>query len=261
MKRIVFVCILIFTFCLIGCVHEHDYIITVISPTCVEEGYLLHECKCGESYKSGFTAFVEHQFGEWNILSSPTETNEGLKERKCNICNFKEEETIATIVHTHVYNKVNITEPTCLSGGYTLYQCGCGESKKDDYTDKVDHQFNEWNIIIEATDFDPGLKQRKCKYCDKTEEVSIVDISNMDIMLDVSYFTLSVNQEFKGQLSGVLKDDLHTYELESNNFIYSNWVFQNEGLYQVSVIVSYRGYNFRTSIEIEVKNYILFVFL
>lgn len=256
MKRIVFVCILIFAFYLIGCVHEHDYTITVISPTCVEEGYLLHECKCGESYKSDFTAFVEHQFGEWNILSSPSETTEGLKERKCNICNFKEEERIPILIHTHVFNIINVIEPTCLDGGYTLYQCDCGESKKDDYTDKIDHQFSEWDVIIEESDFDPGLKQRKCKYCSKTEENTIVDISDMNLVLDISYFTLSVNEEFNEQLSGVLKDDVHIYELESNNFVHSNWVFQVEGLYQVSVIVNFRGYTFRTSIEIEVKNYV-----
>lgn len=38
-----------------------------------------------------------HDFGEWVIVKQPTETEKGLKERTCKICNLKETEEIPVI--------------------------------------------------------------------------------------------------------------------------------------------------------------------
>ena len=38
-----------------------------------------------------------HDFGEWVIVKQPTETEKGLKERTCKICNLKETEEIPAI--------------------------------------------------------------------------------------------------------------------------------------------------------------------
>lgn len=39
-------------------------------------------------------AVTDHTFGEWTIVKQPTETENGLKERTCTICNLKETEEI-----------------------------------------------------------------------------------------------------------------------------------------------------------------------
>ncbi len=41
--------------------HTHSYAISVISPTCVQEGYTLHKCSCGASYKTDQTSVTLHK--------------------------------------------------------------------------------------------------------------------------------------------------------------------------------------------------------
>ena len=63
--------------------HEHD---------CSEEWktdavYHWHVCSiCNELVEK-----EEHTFGVWEITTKPTETDQGLKERVCSVCNYKEE--------------------------------------------------------------------------------------------------------------------------------------------------------------------------
>lgn len=35
--------------------HTHKYITTVVAPTCVDKGYTLHACDCGDEYKDNYT--------------------------------------------------------------------------------------------------------------------------------------------------------------------------------------------------------------
>lgn len=42
--------------------HIHSYTSTVVSPTCTSQGYTLHKCSCGESYKDKFTSATGHKY-------------------------------------------------------------------------------------------------------------------------------------------------------------------------------------------------------
>ena len=42
--------------------HEHSYTTTVIPPTCTEQGYTLHTCACGDSYRDNYVAALGHNF-------------------------------------------------------------------------------------------------------------------------------------------------------------------------------------------------------
>ena len=39
---------------------EHSYTSTVVDSTCIEQGYTLNECECGDSYKSNYLAKIDH---------------------------------------------------------------------------------------------------------------------------------------------------------------------------------------------------------
>ena len=101
--------------------HKHEYISTVVDPTCSEDGYTLHACSCGDSYKDTLVEKIEHSLGEW------VSNGNGTHSRKC-VFDCGEKET-----------------KNCLGGTATCYQkanCSdCGES----YGDFANHKpKNNW---------------------------------------------------------------------------------------------------------------------
>ena len=95
MKRIVFILFgLIVVLCLAGCAstkqndnpsktvetHIHTYSTETVEPSCILEGYTLHKCSCGESYKDNIKAALGHSYVE-------REQN-----YKCSRCNRYEDE-------------------------------------------------------------------------------------------------------------------------------------------------------------------------
>jgi len=80
--------------------HIHSYSATVKAATCTAEGYTEYKCKCGDSYKSDYTAKTEHQWGPWFISKNASTTEDGSRERGCTICYNWEYEIIPMIVVT-----------------------------------------------------------------------------------------------------------------------------------------------------------------
>ena len=58
----------------------------------------------------------EHTFGEWVIVTEPTEIATGIKERVCSVCGYKDTEEISIVLPTVIYgdtngdNKVNLLD-------------------------------------------------------------------------------------------------------------------------------------------------------
>lgn len=66
---------------------QHSYIPSVISPTCISEGYTIYRCSnCSHSYTTDYVEKLPHKFGEWSVVTAPTATSEGLKIRRCKTC-------------------------------------------------------------------------------------------------------------------------------------------------------------------------------
>jgi GH24 family phage-related lysozyme (muramidase)/uncharacterized protein YgiM (DUF1202 family) len=79
--------------------HEHDYIESVISPTCLKAGYTIHTCECGDTYKDNETAAVTHIWSDWKTIVEPTPETEGIQERSCIWCTEKETMSINKLAH------------------------------------------------------------------------------------------------------------------------------------------------------------------
>lgn len=61
----------------------------------------------------------------------------------CPMCGERQENS-AAILEQHVYTP-EVIDPTCLSGGYTIYTCElCGYSYQEDGTEAAGHQFGDW---------------------------------------------------------------------------------------------------------------------
>ncbi|MCM1514683.1 MAG: leucine-rich repeat protein, partial [Anaeroplasma bactoclasticum] len=103
--------------------HKHDYKVSVVEATCTEQGYTLYTCNCGESYKDNYTDKIDHHY----------------QNGSCTYCGKEEP-------HTHSYTS-SVIAPSCTEEGYTLYTCSCGDTYKDNYTEKVDHHYQNGSCI------------------------------------------------------------------------------------------------------------------
>ena len=105
---------------------EHNYVSTVVDPTCKSEGYTEHVCEiCGDSYRDEYTEMLEHSL-----------------------------EFVQTV------------EPTCEHGGHTEYYCtACGETVIRDETPALPHTPGEWIIVSEAGCESAGIKYTECTIC------------------------------------------------------------------------------------------------
>ena len=58
--------------------HDYSYRTTVVEPTCTQQGYTIHVCECGNSYRDSATAALGHQFVNGSCVRC------GLPQAVCN---------------------------------------------------------------------------------------------------------------------------------------------------------------------------------
>lgn len=101
--------------------HEHKYTDTVIPPTCTERGCTVHLCSCGDKREDSYTPPLGHSY----------------KDRICVRCGILDPNK--DIPHKHDFIPI-VTNPTCMSEGFTTYTCSCGECYTKDYVSAVGHK-------------------------------------------------------------------------------------------------------------------------
>lgn len=119
----------------------HDYIITVILPTCTAKGYTKHECSiCDDSYMTDITEETGHSFGDWIISTKPTCSDDGIKYRVCH-CGYTETDVAQSTGHS--YEILSEIKATCKNGGYITYKCSsCGETMTEE-TNMLPHNYEK----------------------------------------------------------------------------------------------------------------------
>ena len=154
-------------------VPEHNYIATVVEPTCTEQGYTLYTCSnCGASYQDNYTDPTGHDWGEWTIEVAPTCVNEGTEIRTCANCGEEESRTVAATGHSF---EDTVVEPTCTEKGYTVHTCSvCGFSYSDTEVDALGHSWGEWTVVKDANCNAPGEQVRTCSVCGETQSEVIL---------------------------------------------------------------------------------------
>ena len=123
-----------------------------------------HICDCGE--KSDVTV---HTYGKWTVTREATEDMEGLKERLCTVCGYKETEVIPTLNHVHDFGTIWQKNETS-----HWHVCKCGDN-----SDLVDHSYSEWKVTIEATVDSEGSKERVCSVCEYKDITTIPVLSHV----------------------------------------------------------------------------------
>lgn len=153
----------------------HAYQIRVVAPTCTAQGYTLHRCHCGFSYKDEYQTPTGHNLQE-QVMMDPTCEHRGEAHVWCVNCSYTEYKVLPQLKHNtvvvegtlptcempgydsyvrctncpystrvdlpplgHTYEST-VIEPTCESEGYTKFLCNCGYSYTADIIDRLPHE-------------------------------------------------------------------------------------------------------------------------
>lgn len=79
--------------------------------------------------------------------------------------------------HVHTYTST-VIQSTCKIEGYTEHKCSCGDSYKDNYTEKLSHTYVD--TIVAPTCEHKGYTEHKCSVCGYTYEDNYIDAIGHD---------------------------------------------------------------------------------
>ena len=112
---------------------KYTFTVTVVQPTCTEDGYTMHKCNQDDSlsYKDNIVHSTGHH-AEMRVIE-PTCKEEGRTEIYCTVCGEVSTVLSTTPKKDHTWdNGVVTTEPTTEHEGVKTYTCtGCGETKTE----------------------------------------------------------------------------------------------------------------------------------
>ena len=112
---------------------KYTFTVTVVPPTCTEDGYTMHKCNEDDSfsYKDNIVHSTGHH-AEMRVIE-PTCKEEGRTEIYCTVCGEVSTVLSTTPKKDHTWDSgVVTTEPTTEHEGVKTYTCtGCGETKTE----------------------------------------------------------------------------------------------------------------------------------
>ncbi|WP_166078878.1 N-acetylmuramoyl-L-alanine amidase family protein [Xiamenia xianingshaonis] len=132
------------------------------SATCGSNGYSGDTvCSfCDKVLSPGRTipATGQHAYGEWQTTKEATETDPGTQERACSVCSAKETQEVPALGHAP-------SEAWQSDAADHWKVCGrCGAE-----LERAPHSFGDWQVTKEATETEPGARERSCSVCGATE--------------------------------------------------------------------------------------------
>ncbi len=139
--------------------HTHKYSETWSSD---ETGHW-HAATCGCT-DAGTKDFAVHSYGEWVIITQPTEQSAGLKNQTCEVCEFINEQVIERLEHTHKYSETWSSDET---GHWHAATCSCADAGTKDF---AVHSYGEWVTVTQPTEQSTGLKKQTCEVCEFVNE-------------------------------------------------------------------------------------------
>ncbi len=166
--------------------HSHDYSELVKNsqkdPTCTEDGQKTMRCSCGET-ETQVIPKLGHKFSEWKVDKKATETEEGLKTRKCSVCGTVEEEKIPKLKpassSTSSTTNSNSTNTTNTTSGNTNNTTTSNDTTEPSTNPEPHvHQYTDYVVVKEPTCTEKGKKTRNCVDGDSPQEEAIDELGH-----------------------------------------------------------------------------------
>ncbi|MBQ8351766.1 MAG: CotH kinase family protein [Clostridia bacterium] len=214
-KWMLVVFLLLFALLSLSSCCQHDYQAETVSPTCKENGYIQYTCTaCGDSYR-----------GEELPAAHAFDTQATCQTRTCLSC-----KTVVRAETDHDYRAATVINPTCQSGGHTVYVCTMCEGEYiGDEVSIGDHSFipadicrtrqcehcglilspshdiEEVETIVEPTITSEGRGLYRCRLCGTEWNRSIPALKPEDFGVPVIYL--------KGSIGSVTRETERQFEV------------------------------------------------
>lgn len=149
---------------------KYTFTVTVVDPTCTEQGYTLHTCNqnAEKSYKDNYTDALGHDYKE--VITPATCKDAGKVENVCQRCNDTQLVKELPVTEDHQWNDGVVTKAaTCTEAGEKVYTCTVCNKTKAETIKATGHDWNE--TTTPATCGKAGSVDRTCKACGVTEHV------------------------------------------------------------------------------------------
>lgn len=156
---------------------EEDYTIDK-EPTCTTEGSKsIHCSRCDATKDSMVIPVTDHTYGEWEIVTPSTCTENGVKKHACIHCGFEQTEIIEPAHEWEDSRTVDIA-PSCTEQGEDSVHCrNCDERKDIKEISPKGHDWSEWKTLVEPTITSEGKACRACSVCGIKEEKALPKLS------------------------------------------------------------------------------------
>lgn len=156
---------------------EEDYTIDK-EPTCTTEGSKsIHCSRCDATKDSTVIPVTDHTYGEWEIVTPSTCTENGVKKHACIHCGFEQTEIIEPAHEWEDSRTVDIA-PSCTEQGEDSVHCrNCDERKDIKEISPTGHDWSEWKTLVEPTITSEGKEYRACNVCGIKEEKALPKLS------------------------------------------------------------------------------------
>ena len=85
---------------------DHSYETEVVPPTCVESGYIVYTCACGDIYLEENAPAIGHDYRV--LVTAATCSREGSRTSTCQVCDHVVTKTLSCIPHTYVWDTCTV---------------------------------------------------------------------------------------------------------------------------------------------------------
>ena len=156
---------------------EDDYTIDK-EPTCTAAGSKsIHCSRCDATKDSTVIPVTDHTYGEWEVVTPSTCTENGVKKHACIHCGFEQTGIIEPAHEWEDSRTVDIA-PSCTEQGEDSVHCrNCDERKDIKEISPKGHDWSEWKTLVEPTITSEGKACRACNVCGIKEEKALPKLS------------------------------------------------------------------------------------
>lgn len=133
-----------------------------VDATCNKPGEITYACACGVKYTTN-TELAKHEY-QSEITKAATCTASGVKTNTCKVCGDVYVETVDMIAHTFTDA---VTAPTCTTMGYTTHTCSACEYKVvDTFVDAKGHTLVVDEAVNPTATAEGKTQGLHCSECD-----------------------------------------------------------------------------------------------